>query len=253
MKPQDYEYLYQLEENFWWFAGMREITASLLDPLLSPDSEPRILDAGCGTGGMLSWLQRYAGSREVTGIDFSATALRFCQRRGQTKLSRGSIAALPFSDSTFDLITSYDVLQHVPHHGDFQAIAEFHRVLRPGGIAFVRVAAYQWLRSGHDDAIAVQQRYTLTQLSAAMRAAGFRVRRATYANTLLFPLAAVKRLIFSPAGAAHPESEVKPWSKGLEWLNAWLTLPLKIEARALKGINLPFGVSAICIAEKPRP
>jgi len=117
----------------------------------------------------------------------------------------------------------------------------------------VRVAAYQWLRSGHDDAIAVQQRYTLTQLSAAMRAAGFRVRRATYANTLLFPLAAVKRLIFSPAGAAHPESEVKPWSKGLEWLNAWLTLPLKIEARALKGINLPFGVSAICIGEKPRP
>lgn len=253
MKPQDYEYLYQLEENFWWFTGMREITASLLDPILSRESELRILDAGCGTGGMLPWLQRYAGSHEVTGIDFSATALRFCQRREQSILVRGSIAELPFNDSTFDLVTSYDVLQHVPDRGDLQAIAEFHRVLRPGGFAFVRVAAYQWLRSSHDDAIAVQRRYTLTQLSAVMRDAGFRIRRATYANTLLFPVAAVKRLLFSPTGAADPQSEVKPWPKSIEWINGLLKVPLKIEAQALKGISLPFGVSAICIAEKPRP
>ena len=252
MKPQDYEYLYQLEENFWWFAGMREITASLLDPILARDSEPRILDAGCGTGGMLSWLQRYSRGHQVTGIDFSAAALRFCRRRDQATLVRGSIAELPFSDSAFDLVASNDVLQHVPHHGDLQAIAEFYRVLQPGGFAFVRVAAYQWLRSGHDDAISVQQRYTLPQLSATMRDAGFRIRRATYANTLLFPVAAVKRLLFSPTGSVHPESEVKPWPKGLEWINGLLKLPLKIEAQALKGISLPFGLSAICIGEKER-
>ena len=92
MKRQDYEYLFELEEDFWWFAGMREITASLLNPILSRDANRRILDAGCGTGGMLSWLQRYSGSREVTGIDFSATGLQFCRRRGQTELARGSIA-----------------------------------------------------------------------------------------------------------------------------------------------------------------
>jgi SAM-dependent methyltransferase len=251
MKPQDYEYLYQLEENFWWFAGMREITGSLLDPIVPRDSELRVLDAGCGTGGMLSWLRRYSGNSDVTGIDFSATALQFCRQRGQTKLARGSIAELPFTDSTFDLVASFDVLQHLFGQGDLQAIAEFQRVLRPGGVAFVRVAAYQWLRSGHDDAIAVQQRYTLPQLSAAMRNAGFLIRRATYANTLLFPVAAVKRLLFSPAGSAHPESEVKPWPAGLGWVNGLLTLPLKFEARALKHITLPFGVSAICIGEKP--
>ena len=253
MKPRDYEYLYQLEENFWWFTGMREITASLLDPILSRDSDLHILDAGCGTGGMLSWLRRYSTSREIAGIDFSDTALRFCQRRSQTKLVRGSIAELPFSNSTFDLVANYDVLQHLPDQADLQAIAEFFRVLRPGGIAFVRVAAYQWLRSAHDDAIAVERRYTLRQLSAAMRDAGFRIRRATYANTVLFPVAAVKRLIFSPAGAAHPESEVKPWPKTLEWLNGFLGRPLRIEAQALRAINLPFGVSAICIGEKQGP
>jgi len=61
----------------------------------------------------------------------------------------------------------------------------------------------------------------------------------------------LKRLIFSRAGSGHAESEVKPWPKSLEWLNGLLTLPLRMEARALDAIDLPFGVSAICIGEKP--
>jgi SAM-dependent methyltransferase len=167
-------------------------------------------------------------------------------------LARASVSELPFADSTFDLITSFDVLQHVPEQQDAQAITEFYRVLRPGGILFIRVAAYQWMRSGHDDAIAVQRRYDLDELTAHVRSAGFMIRRATYANTLLFPVAIVKRLIFTPAGQAHAESEVKPWPKSLAWMNGLLAVPLKLEARALSRIDLPFGLSAICIGEKPR-
>ena len=250
MQPQDYAYLYELEENFWWFVGMREITQALLDPILSNRSA-RVLDAGCGTGGMLTWLARYSAERNIVGIDFSETALQFCSQRQQQELARASASDLPFADNTFDLITSFDMLQHVSDGNDSRALAEFHRVLRPGGIAFIRVAAYQWLRSGHDDAIAVQRRYSLPDLSARMQHAGFVIRRATYANTLLFPVAAIKRLVFTPAGRTHAESEVKPWPKGWEWMNGLLKLPLKIEARAIRRMNLPFGVSAICIGEKP--
>jgi SAM-dependent methyltransferase len=250
MQPQDYAYLYELEENFWWFVGMREITEALLDPILS-NRPARVLDAGCGTGGMLTWLTRYSAERNVVGIDFSETALQFCSQRQHQELARASVSELPFGDNTFDLITSFDVLQHVSDGNDSRALAEFHRVLRPGGSAFIRVAAYQWLRSGHDDAIAVRRRYSLPDLSAQMERAGFVIRRATYANTLLFPVAAIKRLVFTPAGRTHAESEVKPWAKGLEWMNGLLKLPLQIEARAMRRMNLPFGVSAICIGEKP--
>ena len=200
---------------------------------------------------MLSWLQQYARANNVFGIDFSPIALEFCHARQQQELTRGSIAQLPFADGTFDLITSFDVLQHVSDEHDARAIAEFHRVLRPGGIAFVRVAAYNWLRSAHDDAIAVQRRYTLNELSELFRRAGFNVRKATYANTLLFPVAVLKRLIFTPAGRADAESEVKPWPNGLQWLNGMMTFPLNLEARALRNFDLPFGVSAICLGEKP--
>src|SRR5258706_14852082 len=197
MQPQDYAYLYELEENVWWFRGTREISKVLLDPLCPRTREKQVLDAGCGTGGMLSWLTQYAGNRRVVGIDLSQTALEFCRERNHQQLTQGSIAQLPFADSTFDLVTSFDAIQHVLDKGDVHAIGEMYRVLRPGGIAFVRVSAYEWLRSAHDDALNVQRRYTLSELSDEMHRAGFTIRRATYANPLLLPIAAAKRLVIS--------------------------------------------------------
>lgn len=253
MQAQDYAYLYELEENFWWFRGMREITRVLLDPICAAARERDVLDAGCGTGGMLSWLTQHGGSHRVVGIDLSPTALEFCRERNHEQLTQGSIAQLPFADSSFDLVTSFDAIQHVLDKGDVRAIAEIYRVLRPGGIAFVRVSAYEWLRSAHDDALNVQRRYTLSELSAEMRRAGFSIRRATYANTLLLPVAAIKRLVFSRSGSGQAESEVKPWSKSWQWLDGLLSAPLRLEAAVLNKIDLPFGVSAICIAEKSLP
>lgn len=250
MQAQDYAYLYELEENFWWFVGMREITRSLLNQQCEKGNVWSALDAGCGTGGMLSWLSQYTGSNSVVGIDLSQTALEFCRERNHQQLTQGSIAQLPFADSSFDLVTSFDVLQHVLDKGDVRAIAEIYRVLRPGGLAFVRVSAYEWLRSGHDEALAVQRRYTLGELTDEMRRAGFSIRRATYANSLLLPVAAIKRLVLSRFGSANVESEVKPWPKSWQWLNGLMSLPLKLEAEVLKKIDLPFGVSAICIGEK---
>lgn len=252
MQAQDYAYLYELEENFWWFRGMREITRSLLNPVCEKGSVQSALDAGCGTGGMLSWLSQYTGSHRVVGVDLSSTALEFCRKRNHQQLTHGSIAQMPFADSSFDLVTSFDAIQHVLDKGDVRAIAEIYRVLRPGGFAFVRVPAYEWLRSGHDEALNVQRRYTLGELSDEMRRAGFSIRRVTYANTLLLPVAVMKRLVLSRFGSAHAESEVKPWPKSWQWLNGLMSLPLKLEAGLLRRMDLPFGVSAICIGEKPR-
>jgi ubiquinone/menaquinone biosynthesis C-methylase UbiE len=247
MQPQDYAYLYELEENFWWFVGMRQITRTLLDPILPLSTDRRVLDAGCGTGDMMSWLARYANNGPVMGVDLSPAALGFSRQRGHRNLAQSSIVELPFADSTFDLVTSFDVIQHVPLTQDARAIAEIHRVLRVGGIAFMRTSAYQWLRSGHDDALAVQQRYRRSQLADLMQGAGFRIRRATYANTLLLPIAILKRLVFfSGAG-----SDVKPWPNGFHWMNSLLTVPLVIEARAINKMDFPSGLSAICIGEKP--
>ncbi|MGH9847467.1 MAG: class I SAM-dependent methyltransferase [Blastocatellia bacterium] len=253
MQNEDYEHLYQLEERFWWFAGMREVTAALLDPLLPP-RDRAILDAGCGTGGNLEWLARYAGDHSIAGIDLIGTALQFCRERGARSLAQASATDLPFADRSFDLVTSFDVLVQIPGEGaDEQAIRETFRVLKPGGIAFVRCAAYEWMKSGHDQALGTQRRYNLEELNLKLRRAGFEILRETYANCLLFPVAAMRRLVLKRLGLAGGGSDVKPLPPRLEWINQTLTNALRWEAGRLKEPNarMPFGLSAICIAQKP--
>lgn len=254
MQSQDYTDLYGLEESYWWFVGMREVTAALLDPACPPGRVRDVLDAGCGTGGMISWLGRYAGGGRVAGVDISPDALAFCRKRGLGDVQRASITDLPFTDSTFDLVTSFDVLVQLPgENSDELAMREMFRVLRPGGVAFVRAAAYEWMRSGHDDALGTQRRYRLEEITGLMERAGFRIRRATYANTLLLPAAVLRRLVLKRLGLAGRGSDVKPLPPGFDWLNRALAAALSGEARLLARptAKLPAGLSTICLAEKP--
>jgi ubiquinone/menaquinone biosynthesis C-methylase UbiE len=254
MHAGDYADLYALEEDLWWFAGMRAISAALLDPLCAPGQDRLILDAGCGTGANLEWLARYAGGGRVVGLDLVSTALRCCRERGQPGLAQASVTDLPFADHAFDLLTSFDVLGQVPGDGDERAIGEIRRVLRPGGIAFIRVAAYQWMRSDHDAALGTHRRYSIGHLSAQVTRAGLRVVRATYANSVLLPVVAMRRLVLKRIGLSAPGSDVKPLPPGLRWLNRALTGMLGAEARFLRRprASLRAGLSAICIAEHPR-
>jgi SAM-dependent methyltransferase len=253
MQSEDFAYLSELEENFWWFVGMRAITASLLDPVCAVAQDRLILDAGCGTGGNLAWLSRYGG--KIIGLDLESAAIEYCRERRHERLVQASVTELPFADELFDLVTSFDVLVQIPGAGaDERAMREMFRVLRPGGVAFVRAAAYEWMRSGHDTALGSQRRYSLRVLNERMESAGFSVRRATYANALLLPVAMARRLILKRLGLADRGSDVKPLPPQMAWLNRLLTALLAREAHLLAApqTKLRCGLSVICLAEKPR-
>ena len=253
MRASDYADLYAVEDDLWWFEGMRAVTAALLDPVCAPGSDRMILDAGCGTGANLSWLARYAGAGRVVGIDAVSTALRYCRQRGHRDLAQASTTALPFARHTFHLVTSFDVLEQLPGPGaDEQAIREFRRVLRPGGTVFIRVPAYEWMRSDHDAALGTYRRYSLEDLRTKTERAGLRVVRATYANSVLLPVAALRRLVLKRIGLGARGSDVKPLPPAVRWLNRPFTWALRTEARLLRrpGVRLRAGLSAICIAER---
>lgn len=251
MKAEDYTDLYDLEDRFWWFVGMRALTAALLDPYCREKVCEGILDSGCGTGGMLSWLSRYNESR-LFGLDVAQEAVNFCQKRGYQTIVQASAIELPFPDATFDLVTSFDVLVQLPGQStDVIAMREMHRVLRPGGVAFVRVPAYRWMMSGHDKALGTQRRYTRPELAAKLTDCGFRVIRATYANTILLPLAIARRLVFKRVGLADGGSDVKPLPKSVGWLNGVFAGVLRFEASVVqRRVNLPAGLSLICVVMK---
>ena len=254
MQTEDYDYLYELEDRFWWFAGMRAITAAVLNQYCPAPCDRTILDAGCGTGANLIWLKRYARDGAIYGMDLSLQALQLCRQRALERLVQASVTDLPFDDSSFDLITSFDVLVQLPTGGAAQqAMREMYRVLKPGGIGFVRAAAYQWLRSGHDEALGTQKRYGLSELSLQLERTGFIVLRATYANSLLLGAVVFRRLVLQRTRLIESGSDVKPLPRWLSPLNTTLRSILHAEAALLgrMNLNLPAGVSAICVVSKP--
>lgn len=255
MQPEDFSDLFALEETLWWFRGMRSITRAVLDPELTDTGPRNILDAGCGSGGNLKFLERYSNGGTVTGIDVSADALRFCRLAGTGSLVQASATDLPFQTSVFDVVTSFDVLVQIPGDGsDLQAMEEMFRVLKPGGTVFIRAAAFEWMRAGHDAAMNTQRRYRLSELREKVDRAGFELVRATYANTALFPVAMMKRLVLEPLGLASRGSDVRKFSTPLAWLDPIFRGALSSEAAVLRRtlIDFPYGLSAVCVARKPR-
>ncbi len=243
IEPRAYHIMREVEDAHWWFDGMEHITRGLLKPVVGQGSV--ILDAGCGTGRNLRFLARYG---TVTGMDFSTVALGCCRGRGFERLVCGSVNALPFPEAAFDLVTSFDVLTSQGVN-DRAALPEAARVLRPGGHFLVRVAAYDWLRSRHDLEWAITHRYHRAELCTKVAAAGFEVRRASYANTFLFPAALLKRWSerwFPPRAG---ESDLQIGARPSLGAKIFRTL-LASEAPFVAGSGLPFGLSLIVLARK---
>jgi ubiquinone/menaquinone biosynthesis C-methylase UbiE len=251
-----YERLHDVEDRHWWSRGMRVVAAALLEPFLDRERPWTVVDGGCGTGVTLEWLRGLGITGMSMGIDLSPDALAFCRSRHQTRLCRASVLSLPLPDQTVDLVTSVDVLQHLPlPDGDLQALREFHRVLRPGGILFIRSNAR---RRGDSDATSETdyQRYTVEKLRERLTRAGFTIERLTYANALS---AWLERL--TPKGrfsTANGESQtdqglrIRCLPSGLGWVNGILFRILCGEARYLRKSerSLSRGHSTMVVARK---
>jgi len=241
--------MFRVEEKHWWYVGMHRIFFSLLDKYLREKGRLggglKILDAGCGTGLVMKRLECYGS---VVGVDFSGTALEFCQKRGLKSLYQGSIVKLDFPDNSYDVITCFDVLYHLNVEDDALALKELYRVCKPGGLILINVPAWEFLKSTHDIAIQTKKRYTRSELRGKIERAGFSVKKITYLNVLMFPLALIIRIMkktlrFNGAN----ESDVKMPNPAF---NNLLTMILFIEAALLQHIDFPLGLSVFCVAEK---
>ncbi|HJQ71497.1 MAG TPA: class I SAM-dependent methyltransferase [Blastocatellia bacterium] len=245
MQTEEYRAMFELEESLWWYDGMRAVTAAILNNHLKRSERLRLLDVGCGTGYSLAWLRERLGA-EGFGVDLSRLAAEFWRERGLDTGAVASAASLPFVSAAFDLVTCFDVIYQLDFDEARSAVREMRRVLKPGGLLFIREPAYQWVRGPHDVAVGTRHRYTLGELRRLLDSEGLTPRRATYANTLLFGAATAHRLMSRLTRAEG--SDVKPVP---EWMNRGLAAALKLEARLLKRVTFPFGLSAIALAEKP--
>lgn len=245
MARHTYAIMYAVEGAHWWFAGRRRILESfverIVDSLALKERRARILDVGCGTGANLEMLARFG---DAEGVDVSVDALAFCRARGLRQVRQGEAEHLPYDDESFDLVTALDVVEHLDD--DAAGLREMRRVLRPNGRALLFVPAFMWLWGVQDDVSHHRRRYTLPQLKATVRASGFEIERATYANLTFFAPILVGRLLMRASGV-RPESEN---NVNVSALNGVLGRVFGAERLWLRRLNFPFGVSAVCVARR---
>ena len=245
MKEHTYPIMFRVEQAHWWYTGRRKILTGFVEEICRnvTDRRPRILDVGCGTGANLLMLSQYGNAE---GVDVSEDALAFCRERGLEQVKLGAGEELPYEDGAFDLVTAFDVVEHMDD--DLAGLREMRRVLRPGGRVFLFVPTFMFLWGLQDDVSNHRRRYRLPELRRVLEEAGFEIERATYANiTFFLPILVMRKLMRLTGIKTDSENSIN-----VSAFNGVLGRLFGAESWILRYMNLPFGVSGLCVARAKR-
>jgi len=242
MEAAEYELMDAVEASMWWYRGMHgRIEDALQRSLPRPG---RVLDAGCGTGGLLARLRQQFPQHRLVGVDVDPAACRRAAKKAAVPVVAASVNALPFAPAAFDAILSIDVLCSAGASPAL-ALAEARRRLAPGGLVIMNLPAFRWMMSDHDVRVHNARRYSRREVRALLAESGFRPVSVFYWNSLLFPLMVLRRKVLRSRAA---RSDVRAYPP---LLNQLFSGALALEQRLARlGVHPPFGGSVLAIAVK---
>ena len=243
MERKVYEQMAKLDGQHWWFTARRRILDGVIERIIRPPRDARILELGAGTGHNLAMLSRF-GRVEASELDPVARELA-SERLGRHVVE----AALPdlsrFPDGAYDLVALLDVLEHVPDDkGSLQAIYE---LLKPGGALLVTVPINPWMWTAHDVAHHHHRRYRKQEIRKLAEGAGYSIDLLSPFNTLLFPPIAAARLLGKLAGKDDSDDAMPS-----PLVNRTLDAVFGLERSLIGRIPMPFGVSLVAVLRRSR-
>ncbi len=239
MSPEAYLQMQSVEREHWWFRGRRAIISHVISKMALPEG-PRILEAGCGTGGNLEALSKIGAT---CAFEMNETAVNMALENAHgAEIHRGWLPdAVPFPDQQFDLICMFDVLEHVAD--DVLAIQKLSQKLAAEGYFFLTVPALPMLWSEHDVELHHHRRYVRKQLIEAIECAGLEVTWVSYFNFCLLPVAVASRF-YAKLRGVKPAGDELPSA----FVNRVLAKILSVEKYVLFPQRLPIGLSLAAIA-----
>ncbi len=223
----------------WWFLGRRAVILAEMARRLPPGGA-RLVELGCGSGGMLEGLGRFGAA---VGVETDPALLARARERGLDARAGALPDAIPLEPGRWDAVCLFDVLEHLDDEAG--ALAACRRLLAPGGLLFVTVPAYAWLWSRHDELLGHRRRYTASALRQVAGRAGFAVERLTYFNTLLAPPIMAVRIVRAALRRSGHDLD-RPAAP----VNRALAACFAAEARLLGWMSLPFGISILLAARR---
>ena len=243
MEPALHRYIYGIERDHWWYAGRRRIIFDVIARIF-PDGARRALDIGCGSGLNAAILSTRV--KEISGVEVSDEAIAAAKKIApHLAIIKGAWPDVVIA-GTFDLITCFDVLEHIAD--DKSALRNIESLLNAGGAAILTMPAFPFLWSNHDTIAHHHRRYTKKVLEQLLRShTNLEIARISYFNSILFfPIVffrALKKIFPLRAGASDIFSVPPP-------LNSALTSLFGAERFMLRYANIPFGVSLLCVVRK---
>src|SRR4051812_8636369 len=126
MEPATYARMASLEDRHWWFLARRQILSDMIRAFVPLPRHADVLEAGCGTGGNLPMLKTF-GSVSAFEPDADARA-RAVEKSGLAVAAGRLPDTIPFPEEGFDLVASFDVLEHV--EDDVASLSQLRSRLR---------------------------------------------------------------------------------------------------------------------------
>ncbi|HWA73027.1 MAG TPA: class I SAM-dependent methyltransferase [Polyangiaceae bacterium] len=240
MEKAYYDTLHGMQARHWWYEARRRILRSVLQGIFAEGVPTGVLyDLGCGVGANLPVLEQFG---ETLGVDTSPEAVAYCRENGHTNVRVSDLNRLDgLPDNSASVVVLADVIEHLEDENP--CLASARRLLKPGGALVVTVPAFMFLWSPADDLAHHYRRYTRAQLERVIEAHA-QVTTLTYFNTILFPTVVAGRLLEKVLKRKGDDTAGVPPQP----LNELLTRVFALESSCIGRVNLPFGVSLLCIA-----
>jgi SAM-dependent methyltransferase len=192
---EEYQMMYDSEEKLWWYKILHEKILKEIVKKFGHNKNIKILDAGCGTGGLMSFLIQHRYTN-IEGFDFSEDAVSFCKER-KLKVQQIDLTNFDseFVDASFDVIINDDVLYQFEDEVIVKAIKNLERKLKPIGILISNNNAFEIFYGTHDIAVGGLQRFTKSNFEKYLSQTGMEIQSHAYWSLFLSPLILSVRLL----------------------------------------------------------
>jgi SAM-dependent methyltransferase len=243
MERKVYEQMAKLDAKHWWFTARRRILDGVIERIVRPPANSRILELGAGTGHNLGMLSRF-GKIEASELDPVARDIA-SERLGRPVVE----AALPdlsmFQAASYDLIALLDVLEHVPD--DKGSLRAIYQLLKPGGALLLTVPINPWMWSAHDVAHHHHRRYRKQEIRQLAEDSGYSIDLLSPFNSLLFPPIAAVRLLGKLTNKDDSDDAMPS-----PFVNKMLESVFGLERGLIGRLPMPFGVSLVAVLRRSR-
>ena len=249
-RAQEYTKMAEVESTLWWYQALHHLVLAAIRAHAKA-ADPEILDAGCGTGGLMQFLRAH-GLRNLRGFDLSEHAVAWCKKRG-LDVRQGNLLDIGKLDDgrSADVIVSNDTLYFLDRDQQVSVVRQCAAILRPGGLLILNVPALRAFSGIHDLSVGIRERFSRDDTARLLGGPSFEVVRECYWPFVLSPLiyaaraAQRRRMRRNPGFEVQSDSSLPP-----RWINKALLAVVRAENRLLS--RKPFGSSLFLVARAAR-